>query len=162
MREPGSGPPDPPAGAGPPARGPAVLPRFDVHLGITSRADEPGVCTAELRLSPEHRNIDGRIHGGVFLTLLDTAMGHAIASLGEREGVAAAATMQFSCQFLDVPRSDAVTAEGRVVRLGGRSAFVEGVLRDAAGTLVARAHGVWRVWRARGGGAGAAGAESAR
>jgi acyl-coenzyme A thioesterase PaaI-like protein len=43
-----------------------------------------------------------------------------------------------------------VRALGRVTRLGGRSAFVEGLLTDDAGTDVARAHGVWRVWRVEG------------
>jgi uncharacterized protein (TIGR00369 family) len=125
-----------------------VLPRFDRHLAITTRSDEPGACTAELALAPEHRNIEGRIHGGVLLTLLDTAMGHAIASLaGVRETVAGAATMQFSCQFLNAPAGQILYASGKVSRLGRSSAFIEGVLRDDRGTEVARAHGVWRVWR---------------
>ncbi len=124
-----------------------ILPRFDRHLGITTRSEEPGTCVAELDLAPEHRNIEGRLHGGVLLTLLDTAMGHAIGSLREAGPVAAAATMQFSCQFLNAPGGARLIARGRVVRLGGSSAFVEGVVTDEAGTDVARAHGVWRVWR---------------
>lgn len=127
--------------------GPGVSPTFDRHLNITSRSDSPGTCMAQLDLVPEHRNIEGRIHGGVLLTLLDTAMGHAIASLREREGIAGAATMQISCQFLQPPGSGRLEAHGRVTRLGGKSAFVDGILRDAAGTEVARAQGVWRVWR---------------
>ncbi len=125
-----------------------VLPRFDRFLGITTRFEEPGVCTAELALAPEHRNIEGRVHGGVLLVLLDTAMGHAIASLaGGREVVAGAATMQFSCQFLNAPAGQLLHARGKVSRLGRSSVFIEGVLRDDRGTEVARAHGVWRVWR---------------
>jgi uncharacterized protein (TIGR00369 family) len=125
-----------------------VLPRFDRHLGISSHIEEPGVCTAELALAPEHRNIEGRIHGGVLLALLDTAMGHAIASLrAAREDVVGAATMQFSCQFLRAPVGELLHARGTVSRLGRSSAFIEGVLRDDRGTELARAHGVWRVWR---------------
>jgi acyl-CoA thioesterase len=128
-----------------------VLPRFDRHLGITTRSDAPGVCTAELTLAPEHRNIEGRVHGGVLMSVLDTAMGHAIATL-DAEGVAGAATMQFSCQFVNPPAGEVLYARGEVKRLGGSSAFIEGVLRDDRGTEVARAHGVWRVWRSREGG----------
>jgi acyl-CoA thioesterase len=124
-----------------------VEPRFDERLGILSRSDGPGTCTSELELAPEHRNMEGWIHGGVFLSVLDTAMGHSIATLRKREGIARAATIQLSCQFLAPPRGRRVRAVGRVLRLGGRSAFVEGVLTDEAGTDVARAHGVWRVWR---------------
>jgi acyl-CoA thioesterase len=129
-----------------------VLPRFDRHLGITTHVEAAGTCTAELRLKPEHRNIEGRIHGGVFLALLDTAMGHAIASLEESEGVAGAATMQLSCQFMRPPAGDVLHARGAVVRVGQTSAFVEGILLDDRGAEVARAHGVWRLWRREGGG----------
>jgi acyl-CoA thioesterase len=124
-----------------------ALPRFDRMLGIASRVEGPGACIAELVLAPEHRNIEGRVHGGVFLTLLDTAMGHAVGTLREAEGVAGAATMQLSCQFLRPPEGQALRAHGTVLRLGRTSAFVEGTLRDERGTEVARAHGVWRVWR---------------
>ncbi|HEY7462047.1 MAG TPA: PaaI family thioesterase [Gemmatimonadota bacterium] len=124
-----------------------ILPRFDRHLRIVTRVEAPGVCAAELALTPEHRNIEGRIHGGVYLTLLDTAMGHAIASLGPDAGLGGAATMQFSCQFLRPPTGELLQARGTVLRLGRTSAFVEGILRDERGTEVARAHGVWRVWR---------------
>jgi uncharacterized protein (TIGR00369 family) len=123
-----------------------VFPRFDRHLGIATRSDAPGICTAEMTLAPEHRNIEGRVHGGVLLTLLDTAMGHAIASL-KGETLTGAATMQLSCQFLNPPEGSSISARGEVTRLGGSSAFVEGVLRDDRGAEVARAHGVWRVWR---------------
>lgn len=128
----------------------SVDPRFDRHLGITTRSDGPGTCVAELSLRPEHRNIEGRIHGGVFLVLLDTAMGHAVGTLYEREKISGAATIQFSCQFLQPPLSEHLEARGSVVRLGGSSAFVDGVLRDERGTEVARAHGVWRLWRREG------------
>ena len=124
----------------------SVHPRFDQHLGIGTRSDAPGTCVAGLRLGPEHRNIEGWIHGGVFLTLLDTAMGHAIASL-RGEGLSSAATIQFSCQFLQPPQGERLEARGAVVRMGGTTAFVEGELRDDRGIEVARAHGVWRVWR---------------
>ena len=124
--------------------------RFDEHLGIASRTLEPGTCTAELELRPEHLNIEGWVHGGVFLVLLDTAMGHAVGSLREREALSGAATMQLSCQFLAPPRGQRLTARGTVLRLGRTSAFVEGVLQDEAGVEIARAQGVWRVWRGAG------------
>ncbi len=123
-----------------------LRPRFDLHLGVTTRSDQPGRCVAALRLRPEHRNIEGWIHGGVFLTVLDTAMGHAVGSLRSR-GVRGAATMQLSCQFVQPPQGERLEAEGRVVRLGRTSAFVEGVLRDEGDREIARAQGVWRVWR---------------
>ncbi|MFN2433464.1 MAG: PaaI family thioesterase [Gemmatimonadota bacterium] len=123
-----------------------VLPRFDRHLGIATRVESPGVCVAVLELAPEHRNIEGRIHGGVALTLLDTAMGHAVGSLGPAV-VEGAATLQLSCQFLAAPAGLRMEARGMVTRLGGRSAFVDGTVRDERGTEIARAQGVWRVWR---------------
>jgi uncharacterized protein (TIGR00369 family) len=123
--------------------------RFDEHLGIRTRAEAPGSCIAEMLLQPEHRNIEGWIHGGVFLVVLDTAMGHAIASLEGVEDISSAATMQLSCQFLSPPQGRRIEARGTVVRLGRTSAFIEGSLRDDAGVEIARAHGVWRIWRNR-------------
>ena len=135
-----------------------VQPRFDRQIGITSRSEALGTCVAALDLAAEHRNIEGRIHGGVFLALLDTAMGHAIATLRGQERIAGAATMQFSCQFLRPPEGARLEARGTVMRLGGSSAFVEGVLRDERGAEIARAHGVWRLWRRPAEAPGAAGA----
>jgi len=130
----------------------SVKPTFDTHLGIATRTEEPGICVAELVLTAEHRNIEGRVHGGVFLVMLDTAMGHTIATVQEREAIAGAATMQFSCQFLDAPQGERLEARGRLVRLGRTSAFIAGTLRDDRGVEIARAHGVWRIWRNRGAG----------
>ena len=54
------------------------------------------------------------------------------------------ATTQLSVQFLKAARpGDVLTALGSVTHRGRRTAYLEGTCRNAAGDLVARAHGTW-------------------
>jgi uncharacterized protein (TIGR00369 family) len=123
------------------------LPPFDRFLGtrIVSAANEELVV--ELVLEPHHLNKRGVAHGGVVLSLLDSAMGGALVAAMPQEWWCA--TTSLSTQFLRGPGAGRIRARGRVVRLGRSVAFVAGELSDADGRLAAVAHGTWRVWDRR-------------
>jgi uncharacterized protein (TIGR00369 family) len=105
-------------------------------LGFVLRDGEEGRSIWEYRVDPAHFNLNGTLHGGVVMALLDTAMGFAVVSRVAGEGRFNAAAEQ-STRFLAPIRSGVITAEAFVLKLGKRLAIVEGKARDEAGTLVA-------------------------
>jgi uncharacterized protein (TIGR00369 family) len=113
-------------------------------LGLEEERLAPGRVLCRLRTDARHRNIQGVVHGSVTVAVLDTAMGHAMDSLlGPGEFCS---TTQLSVQFLRAVRPGArLEAVGEVSRRGRRIAYLEGVCRDEAGEVVARAHGTWYV-----------------
>jgi uncharacterized protein (TIGR00369 family) len=122
------------------------------HLGIVDRLLGPGRVACALTTDARHQNIQGVIHGSVTMAVLDTAMGHALDSLlAEGEFCS---TTELSIQYLRAARpGEALSAEGRVTHRGRRIAYLEGECRNAAGDLIARAHGTWYVGLVRSGSA---------
>ena len=120
------------------------LPPFDRFLGTRIvHAGSDGV-EVELVLEPHHLNKRGVAHGGVVLSLLDSAMGGAVVAAMPEEWWCA--TTSLSTHFIRGPGAGRIRARGHVVQLGRAIAFVAGELVDADGRVVATAHGTWRVW----------------
>jgi uncharacterized protein (TIGR00369 family) len=114
------------------------------HLGIEERLLEPGRVSCRLVTDARHQNIQGVIHGAVTMSLLDTAMGHALDSLLQPGEFCS--TTQISLQYLRATRpGDVLEGVGFVTHKGRRIAYLEGELKDAAGRLIARAQGTWYV-----------------
>ncbi len=114
---------------------------FKVDLSRSGR----GTCTVTGRVEPRHLNINSVVHGGVYATILDTAMGGAVVSL-LRPGETAATTSLY-VEFLRAARlGDTLTARGEVLRRGRHLAFVEGNLCDGDGHRLSQARGTWYIW----------------
>ncbi|MHA6761107.1 PaaI family thioesterase [Streptacidiphilus sp. PAMC 29251] len=108
-------------------------------LGFEGITFEEG--RVEFRLTPEefHYNPIGSVHGGVFATLLDSALGCAVHT-SLPAGVFYT-SLDLSVKFLR-PVSIAtgpITAVGTVVHLGRRTALAEGRIVDAGGKVIATA-----------------------
>ncbi len=127
----------------------ARLAGFHRSIGfrIDPSASGKGICTVRGTVRARHLNINGVVHGGVYATILDTAMGGAVVSLlaqGE-----ATATTSLYVEFLRPAREgERLVAQGQVVRRGHHLGFVEGHLDDGAGRRYAQAHGTWYIWSA--------------
>ncbi len=114
---------------------------------IDPEGSGPGVCTVRGKVRPKHLNINGVVHGGVYATALDTAMGGAVVSL-LTEGESTATTSLY-VEFLRSARKGVeLVAQGEVLRRGRHLAFVEGKLDDGNGREFAQAHGTWYIWSA--------------
>lgn len=123
-------PPDPPRSVVP-APGTVVGP-----LGFVLVDGSAGRSVWQYRVDPAHFNLNGTLHGGVLMALLDTAMGYAVVVRVVPQGrINAAAEM--STRFLAAVRAGVVTAEASVLKLGKRLATVEGRVTDENGLLVA-------------------------
>lgn len=94
-----------------------------------------------------HLREGGIVHGGVMMTMLDSAMAAAIRrTLREGEWIA---SINIGTDFLLAAKAGRLVARGFVERKARTLAFARGELRDATGALVARGQGIWAVRDAR-------------
>jgi acyl-coenzyme A thioesterase PaaI-like protein len=109
---------------------------FDAVL----RTDPAGIAVVRYLARPEHAHSNGRVVQGGFVTSwLDHSMAVAVRA---REAGTALASLDINVSFLDRVAPGPVVVEARVVRWGGRVAFLQAELRADAGPdapLLARA-----------------------
>jgi uncharacterized protein (TIGR00369 family) len=118
-------------------RGELPAPPIAETLGFRLVEAEPGRAVFEMEPGTRHYNPIGSVHGGVALTLLDSAMGCAVHTLLEA-GVGYT-TLEVKTNFVRAVTADTGTirCEGLVVHAGSRVATAEGRLTDPAGKLLA-------------------------
>ena len=112
-------------------------PPISTLIGFRGVEAEPGRAVFEMTPGPEHYNPIGSVHGGIALTLLDSAMGCAVHTLLDA-GVGYT-TLELKTNFVRPITLDTgpIRCEGTVVHSGSRVATAEGKLTDAAGKLLA-------------------------
>jgi uncharacterized protein (TIGR00369 family) len=123
--------------------------RGGFHSEVGFRIDEVrsrrGTVTVTGTVERRHLNINGVVHGGVYATILDTAMGASVVSvLSEGETTA---TTSLYVEFLRAAREgETLSARGEVLRRGRHIAFAEGNLYGSDGRRYSQAHGTWYIW----------------
>ena len=115
-------------------------------LRIRRLSEAPGSCTAAVDIRPELTNSWGVAHGGAIMSLLDMTMGMSAKTL-DPEAIGAT-TVELKTNFL-AAASGEITATGQAHRAGRSLVFVEGEVRDAGGTLLAKASGTFKLRHAR-------------
>lgn len=115
------------------------------HAGFGISVDQAAVGQVKLgwEARPDHRNLQGLVHGGILATLADIAMGLAVRTVvGEtRRHV----TIDLHVHYLRPARPGRLEAIGNVVRVGTHVGFAEGSVIDPAGRLLIRASGTYSV-----------------
>jgi uncharacterized protein (TIGR00369 family) len=106
-------------------------------MGFRGVDAAPGRAVFEMTPGPQHYNPIGSVHGGIALTLLDSAMGCAVHTLLER-GVGYT-TLEVKTNFVRPITLDTgvIRCEGTVLHRGSRVATAEGRLTDGTGKLLA-------------------------
>jgi uncharacterized protein (TIGR00369 family) len=106
-------------------------------MGFRGVSAEPGRAIFEMEPGPQHYNPIGSVHGGVALTLLDSAMGCAVHTLLE-PGVGYT-TLEVKTNFVRPIKAETgiIRCEGTVIHKGSRVVTAEGKVTDAAGKLLA-------------------------
>jgi uncharacterized protein (TIGR00369 family) len=97
--------------------------RRQIRIGFTAR--------------PEFLNPAGYVQGGLLAAMLDDVMGPA--ALVMSEGRLFTSTLDMTVSFLAPARHGPLIGEGTVIQLGKTIGYLQGELRDEAGTLIARA-----------------------
>ena len=118
-------------------RGELPAPPISDLLGFRGVEAEQGRAVFEMEPGPQHYNPIGSVHGGIALTLLDSAMGCAVhTTLGPGVGYT---TLEVKTNFVRPISVDTgvIRCEGTVLHSGSRIATAEGKLTDANGKLLA-------------------------
>jgi uncharacterized protein (TIGR00369 family) len=124
-----------------PRSGPQRYVPFSEHLGLRVERADGGESMVSVELRPELLNNHDSGHGGVLMTLLDSAMAHA--ALSRVDYAREVVTIDMHIAFMR-PTSGRLQAQGRATG-GGRSVcFCEATVVDADGEVAARAMGTFR------------------
>ena len=113
-------------------------------IGMKMAGWSEGFARFELPIRSDLINRYGIPHGGVYATLLDTAMGHAGSYTGDPQSRRFVMTLSLTTHFLAPPRGRLLIAEGRRTGGGLSTYFAESIVRDDEGVAVATATGVFR------------------
>ena len=108
-------------------------------MGFRLTEVEPGHAVFEITPGEQHYNPIGVVHGGVAMTLLDSAMGVCVHTrLPAGTGYT---TLEAKTNLVRpiTDKTGRLRAIGKVVHFGNRIATAEGRLEDAAGKLYAHA-----------------------
>jgi uncharacterized protein (TIGR00369 family) len=110
---------------------------FAELLGFRVKSVQLGQAVIEIEMMEHHANTMGTLHGGVFCTIADTAMGVAFATMLE-EGEALA-TLELKINYLKPVWKGTLLALGKVVKKGKTTGLVECDILDEDEQLIARA-----------------------
>jgi len=96
-----------------------------------------GLAVFECEPAEQHYNPIGVVHGGLAMTLLDSAMGCCVHTrLPAGTGYTTLETKVNLVRAITA-KTGLIRATGKVIHLGGKTATAEGRLEDAAGKLLA-------------------------
>ena len=119
---------------------------FSRHIGAKVEEVEPGRSVLYIDIENIHLNGTGTMHGGVYASLIDNAMGLSVLALvGVRT-----ATIQMNVHFLGAVSAGRITCESEVLHRTRRTATAEAKVYDSEGNLVALGTGAFRVFESKG------------
>jgi len=106
-------------------------------LGYRTTAWREAYGEIELVIGPQHLNSIGLVHGGVYASLLDVALGSAVSFCAVPGHARYSTTVSLTTTFLKGASSGVLRAVGRVEAVEGRLATASGQVTDDNGTLLA-------------------------
>ena len=110
---------------------------FSDLVGFTMATSGDGRAELVLDVEPRHLNPHGTVHGGAIATLVDSAMGAAVATTTkDGEGPV---TIEMKVTFLEPAKTGQLRASAEVRRRGKRITIVEADVVDADDEAVAHA-----------------------
>ncbi|SAL78725.1 thioesterase [Caballeronia arvi] len=123
------------------AGGVSIESPFIDALGVELVKAKDGESEVRMPLRDEHMNTWGIAHGGVTMTLLDSALALAARSIaGDGIGVV---TVEMKVNFMQPGRGE-LRGLGRVLHRSTTMAYCEGEIRDSEGHFVAKALGTFK------------------
>lgn len=117
---------------------------FNAYVGYRLVDWGHGHARIELDVEPKHLNVQGIGHGGVLLSLLDSACG----ACGSLEPPPAprsmSVTLSLSANFVQAMRGKTLVAEGKITGGGRKIYFANATVCDETGQLIATASGAFK------------------
>jgi uncharacterized protein (TIGR00369 family) len=117
-------------------------------LGITARAFAADAVVLELEWRPELCTSNGVLHGGMIMTLADSA-GAGCAFLNLPDGAIGTSTIESKTNFLGAVKDGTVRASSRPLHVGNSTIVIETELRRSDGRLVGKTTQTQTVLRPR-------------
>lgn len=114
---------------------------FRQLVGYRTKAWREGYGEVELIIGPRHLNSVGMVHGGIYMSMLDVALGHAVSYCTVPGNFRFSTTVTLTTSFIKGARAGVLTAIGRIDGLQGRLVTGSGEVRDQTGELCAAAQG---------------------
>ena len=114
-------------------------PPIAVVLGFSLTEVEPGHAVFEFTPGEQHYNPIGVVHGGMAMTVLDSAMGCCVQTRVPAGGGYTTLEAKTNLVRAITDKTGRLRAIGKLVHLGSRIATAEGRLEDASGKLYAHA-----------------------
>jgi uncharacterized protein (TIGR00369 family) len=114
-------------------------PPIAVLLGFRLTEVEPGHVVFECTPGEQHYNPIGVVHGGLAMTLLDSAMGCSVQTRTPAGGGYTTLEAKTNLVRAITDKTGRLRAIGKVIHMGSRIATAEGRLEDASGKLFAHA-----------------------
>ncbi|WP_420569184.1 PaaI family thioesterase [Thalassovita sp.] len=115
------------------------------HLGFEIVDWQTDYARVELPMYPHLMNRYGIPHGGVYATILDTAMGFSGCYTGDRDAKKLAMTLSLNVNYEGQAKGNRLICEGRKTGGGAKTYFTSGLVTDDLGTRIASGTGVFRV-----------------
>lgn len=115
------------------------------HLGFEITQWYQDFARVELPIAPHLGNRYGIPHGGIFATILDTAMGFCGCFTGDPDTKKLAMTLSLTVNYESQAKGKLLICEGRRTGGGAKTFFAEGVVMDELGTRIASGTGVFRI-----------------
>jgi acyl-CoA thioesterase len=108
-------------------------------LGLDAVIDHGGSGRAVIRYiaRPDHCHSGGIVQGGFVTGWIDAAMAHVV--MAQTKFEFSPLSLEIKVSFLQSARPGAIIAEAWIERRGRTTAFLEGLARDEAGTVLAKA-----------------------
>jgi 1,4-dihydroxy-2-naphthoyl-CoA hydrolase len=117
-------------------------------LGITALEFAADAVVLELEWRPELCTSNGLLHGGVIMTLADSA-GAGCAFLNLPDGAIGTSTIESKTNFLGAVKGGSVTARSTALHVGSTTIVVETEVRHESSRLVAKVTQTQAVLRPR-------------
>ena len=114
-------------------------------LGIELVTSGMGTARVRMAISKRHLQELGQVHGGIIVTLADTAIGEAVESL--LEDGQTSITVEIKINFIAPAHEGELIADSRVIHKGGRLAIADSTVTDGEGTLIATGLSTCRIIR---------------
>jgi uncharacterized protein (TIGR00369 family) len=133
---------------------PRDLKRLNAHLPpfmellqghVASINTAAGTATLSFNVSEQYCHSGDIVQGGFVTAMLDAAMSHAV--FAHDDTVATLSSLEISTRYLEITRAGPLTAEGRIVRMSYKTAFLDGQLFDAERNLLATTQSVAKIVR---------------
>ena len=113
-------------------------------IGYVVDISDPPRAHCWLNVGPTHTNRHNVLHGGITGCLLDNASGTAGSLTVDPSGTAPFLTISMTTQFIAPGRPGWVKATGTVIGGGRRLLYINAVLAQDDGTLIATSTGVFK------------------